>query len=244
MSPASWTIGTTSASKRDVDGDAEVDAAVDDQLVVAHAGVEVVELAERVDRCPCNEGQEAETGAAPDRVDAVVVDLGGHQGVGAGGERAHHVVGRRPPGLGELDDVVVGAGLRDGGRGCARGSAGPGRSGGGWARRALAAAASTSLRVMRPPVPVPTTSSGCRPCSSSSRPHDRGEEPVLVGRWPRDPLRRGGDRPAAADAGVAVGGRGRGGRGRRRRGRPSVRGATGGGGRGRDAPPAARPRSR
>jgi hypothetical protein len=46
----------------DVDGDAEVDAPVDDQLVVADAGVEVTELAERVDGCSRNEGEEAEAG--------------------------------------------------------------------------------------------------------------------------------------------------------------------------------------
>ena len=43
----------------DVDGDAEVDAAVHDQHVVADRGVHVRELAEGVDDGPGDEGQEA-----------------------------------------------------------------------------------------------------------------------------------------------------------------------------------------
>ena len=111
----------------EVDGDAEVDEAVDDELVLAHAGVEVREVAEGVDRRPADERQvrEAEAlGLLPlvlDRaargVDVGVVDLDDAEGVRADALAHHHVLAGEPADLRQRDRLVA---LAGGDRRCRR----------------------------------------------------------------------------------------------------------------------------
>ena len=101
----------------EVDSDAEIDEAVDDELVVRDARIEVRELLERIDDGPADERQvrEAEAlGGLPSRlllaageVDVVVVDLDDAEGVRAGGLRRRHRRARELADLGELDDLVA-----------------------------------------------------------------------------------------------------------------------------------------
>ena len=84
----------------EVDGDAEVDVAVDDELALADAGVEVGELVEGIDDRPADERQVREAEAlgvlplllhlAARDVDVVVVDLDDAEGVRAGALRRQH----------------------------------------------------------------------------------------------------------------------------------------------------------
>ena len=143
-----------------------------DELVVTHRRVDVRELGDGVDDGAGHERQEREPGGAADAVDAVVVDLGGHQRVRRRRQRPHHVLGGVAPGPGELDDSSSGRrrGRSDSGDGRprSRGLA-AGATAGAWRLR-LAAAASTSLRAMRPSRPDPTTAPASSPSSASSPP--------------------------------------------------------------------------
>ena len=107
--------------EREVDGDAEVHAVVDDQLVVAHRGVDVREVLDGVDDGPRDERQIGEREALPllplalgraaHPVDVLEVDLDCREDVRRRGLGAHHVLGRPPADVGEGDGLVVGAGL-------------------------------------------------------------------------------------------------------------------------------------
>ena len=120
---------------------------------------------------------------APRALDALEIDPDRRVHVRARRLRAHHVLGGSAADVVERDDLVArgreepargraAAGAGAAGAGAAAGAAGAGAGGGALAAgappRALLAS-TTSLRVMRPPSPVPRISAGSRPSSASMR---------------------------------------------------------------------------
>ena len=222
----------------EVDGDPQVDVVVDDQRVVAHRGVEVGEVGQGLDRGPGGEGQvgEAEPLLGPeaiavgptDLLDPLVVDLLDHQRVGRGGLGPDHVLGGAAPDVGEGDDLVPvgepGAPDRRRGRTGRRTGAGrrtrPRCSAPGPARRRVrpgrdrpAMTASTSLRVIRPPSPVPVTVSRVDAVLVEQLAHHRREHQAVsgLGRRRGRPVLGGGRGrrvPVCSDAGSRRRGRG------------------------------------
>src|SRR5205085_4516252 len=136
--------GDDEALEAQVDGEAEVDRAVDDERVAVDGGVDVGELADCVDHGPGHEGEVGEgepllrlprgLGRVADPVDVVEVDLDDGEDVGRRLLGADHVLGRPPADVGAGDDLVAvapggrGGGGRGPGRGC--GGRGGGRRGG------------------------------------------------------------------------------------------------------------------
>jgi hypothetical protein len=106
----------------EVDGDAQVDAVVDDQRVLTHRGVEMGVLGQRLDRGQGGEREigetepllrlEALTVGPPHQFDPLVVDLLDHQRVRGRGLRPGHVLGGTTPDVGERDDLVPHRGAR------------------------------------------------------------------------------------------------------------------------------------
>ena len=100
----------------EVDGDAEVHLVVEDQGLVAHRGVEVRVVPQRLDRRPRDEGQVGEREAllglealpprTADPFDVLEVRLVGDEGVRRGGLGADHVLGGPPPHVREGHDPV------------------------------------------------------------------------------------------------------------------------------------------
>ena len=154
-----------------------------------------------------------------DPLDALEVDLDRRVDVRARRLRTHHVLGGPAPDVVERHDGVAGTAhgcrCRCGRRRCGRRRCGrrrcrrrARRCGGGrsaWrgpVRRRGRAASRTSLRVMRPPSPVPLIWAASRPCSAIRR-RTSGE----VTRPPPPPLPAGAGAGAGAAAGAAGGGR-------------------------------------
>ena len=196
----------------EVDRDAEVDVVVHDERLAVDARVDVRVVVHDVAERAHDERQVGEREAllglplrlvrAAHALDALEVDLDRRVDVRARRLRPHHVLGGAPADVVERDDLVAGA--RRDTRGCRRRAErrGAGAGAAARARRAGAgaaasrAASSTSLRVMRPPSPVPRIVRGIEPVLGDQPAHDRRRRPMPP--------------PSVAGAGAARRGRRRG----------------------------------
>ena len=115
-SSACLTTGHDEPVVVEVDGDPQVELMVHDERVVAHRGVEVRPLVQRLDRGAGHEGEVGEGEAllgpelgavrTPDPLDLLVVGLQHDEGVGARRLRPDHVLGGAAADVGEGDDLV------------------------------------------------------------------------------------------------------------------------------------------
>ncbi len=173
FSSARWTTGHQQTLEVEVDGNAEIDLAVHDQLVFPHGRVEVGPFLQSVDDGPRYErqvGQAEPFGrlemlplgqAGP--LDSGVVNLHGHRRVRRGVLGTHHVFRGAPPDVREGHDRVALAGYwhRPGRDDAGRRCSGRLRGGGG--------NASPGSHRPTPPLPAPSSAAGpapLEPCRS------------------------------------------------------------------------------